>query len=311
MDATLTFFSPTEGVRLYYEWWMPVRPKAILVVVHGLGDHAGRYGPLIRYFGQREYGVAIYDQRGHGNSSGLRGHIAHFQDLLGDLAAFVQFVKEKYPGVPVFLVGHSFGGQLALNFIVRYAKGLRGILLSSPNVQLAIKVPKWKRMLSEYGHRWFPRMRIRQEIDPVLLSHDPEIVRRYKDDPLVVRRITLQTGMEIVRNLELVMALASRIHLPAFFMHAGEDKICDPEGTRRFFRRIPVARKQLKIYDGFSHELFNEVHGEEVFKDMEHWITDLMAEERALATAKKPEVRVTSPMGFAGERPWGVTSQTR
>lgn len=304
MDAVLSFFSPNEGVRLYYEWWMPERPRAILVVVHGLGDHSGRYGALLRYFGQRGYGVAIYDQRGHGHSSGVRGHITHFQDLLGDLAGFVQLVKEKYPGVPVFLIGHSFGGQIALNFIVRYAKGLRGILLSSPNVQLVLKVPQWKRWISAYGHRWFPKLRIGAEIDPTLLSHNPEIVQRYRDDPLVVRRITLQAGMEIVRNLELVMALASRIHLPAYFMHAGEDKICDPEGTRRFFRRIPVARKQLKIYDGFAHELFNEVRCDEVFHDMEQWMVDLLQEERPLATSLKPEVRVTAPAGFAREKPW-------
>lgn len=285
MDAILSYFSPVPNVRLYYEWWIPAVPKAILVVVHGIGDHSGRYGPLLRYFGERGFGVAIYDQRGHGHSEGPRGHFVHFQDLLGDLASFVQLIKEKYPGVPILMVGHSFGGQVVLNFVVRYSKGVRGIVLSSPNVQLVMKIPKWKLWISERGYRWFPKMTIKQEIDPSNLSHDPEVVQRYHEDPLVVRRITLQAGMGIVRNLDIVMALASRIHLPAFFMHAGEDKLCAPEGTRRFFRRVPVARKQLKIYDGFSHELFNEVGRDEVFHDMEEWICDLLHEDR------------TTPMG--------------
>ncbi|MBI4367368.1 MAG: lysophospholipase [Deltaproteobacteria bacterium] len=304
MDAQLAFFSPAEGVHLYYEWWMPERPKAVVVVVHGMGDHSGRYGPLIRYFGQRQYGVAIYDQRGHGHSGGPRGHVEHFQDLLGDLAYFVQMLKEHYPGVPLYLVGHGFGGQVALNFVVRYAKGLRGLLLSSPNVQLALKVPKWKQWVGRYGHRWFPRIALRHAVDSAMLSHDPDVVERHRRDPLVVRRVSLHGAVEIVRNLELVMALASRIHLPVFFMHAGADAICDPEGTRRFFRRIPVARKQLKIYDEFAHELFNEVRRDEVFRDMEQWMSELLIEERLAREPKRPEQRITVPAGLQREKPW-------
>ncbi|MBI2346843.1 MAG: alpha/beta fold hydrolase [Deltaproteobacteria bacterium] len=178
MDAQLTFFSPIDGVRLYYEWWMPPSPKAILVVVHGVGEHSGRYGPLLRYFGERGFGLAIYDQRGHGHSSGRRGHVEHFQDLLGDLAHFVQMLRERYPAVPLFLVGHSLGGQVVLNFVVRYAKGLRGIVCSSPSVQLAVPVRSWKQRLIQTMYRWVPTARVGQQIRAEDLSHDPEVVRR-------------------------------------------------------------------------------------------------------------------------------------
>lgn len=279
-SVVLSHFTVPSGPRLYYEWWMPKKPRAILVVVHGWSEHVGRYGPLVRHFVECGYGVALYDQRGHGNSGGPRGHFDSFQDLLGDLAHFIQSVRQAYPQVPLFLVGHSFGGQVALNFVVRYAKGLRGLIVSSPNIRLALPIPRWKRAISEHLHEWAPKLLVRQRIDATLLTHDAQVARAYAADPRVVHGASLRAGQEILRNLDVVMALASRIHLPSLFMHAGADAVCDPEGTRHFFRRIPVTRKRLKVYDGYYHELFNEVGRDVVFRDMTQWIDENLRDER-------------------------------
>ncbi len=281
--ATLSRFVAPDGLPLYFEWWMPQVPKAILVVVHGIGEHSGRYGPFVRHFAPRGFGVALYDQRGHGQSGGRRGHIDHFQDLLSDLAAFIQRTQDAHPGVPIFLVGHSFGGQIALNFVVRYAKGLRGLIVSSPNIVLKMKIARWKRWISNYAERLVPTLLLRQEINAAWLTHDAAVVARYQSDPRIVRSFTVQTAMEILRNQDVVMALASRIHLPALFLHAGDDKVCCPEATRSFFRRVPVARKRLKIYDGFYHEIFNEIDCAQVFCDMEHWLNEQGLDERSHA----------------------------
>ncbi len=278
--ARLATFQTTTGLSLYYEWWRPHEPKGVLVVVHGIGEHSGRYGPFIRHFFERGYAIALYDQRGHGQSEGERGHIEHIQDLLGDLADFVELTKRGFPQVPMFLVGHSFGGQIALNFAVRYSKGLRGLILSSPNIGLKLDVGKWRLRLSEALARWFPRMRMGQEIQGQFLSHDETVAAAYAVDPRVTRRFTMHAVMQVLHNLDLVMALASRIHLPSLFLHAGADHICDPEATRQFYRRIPVGRKRLKVYEGLYHELFNEIGKEAVFQDIEQWLAELLGEER-------------------------------
>lgn len=287
--AHLSFCRGAHDVRLYYEWWVPPAARAMLVLVHGIGEHSGRYGPFIRYFVERGYGVAVYDQRGHGQSEGLRGHIEHFQDLLSDLAQVLQHTKSAYPDLPYFLVGHSFGGQVALNFVVRYAKGIRGLIASSPNIALKMRIPHWKRWLSRYVQHWAPKLLLRQTFPAKWLSHDAAIVEAYLRDPRVVRHVTLHTATELLQNLDVVMALAARIHVPSLFLHAGDDQICDPEATRLFFRRIPVLRKRLKVYAGMYHELFNEVDKAAVFHDMEQWLHEVLQEDR-LGLGRSPDV---------------------
>ncbi|MBI4238142.1 MAG: lysophospholipase [Deltaproteobacteria bacterium] len=307
VSGTLSSFAVNSGLRLYYEWWVPRAPRAMLVVVHGLAEHSGRYGALVRHCVARGFGVALYDQRGHGQSDGPRGHFDHVQDLLSDLAQFVQFTKESHPGVPVILVGHSFGGQLALNFVVRYAKGLRGLIVSSPNIALKMKLAWWKRLCGEQLYRIAPRLRVGNNIDPRWLSNDPDVVRAFEQDPRICRTLTLHAAREIMRNLDVVMALASRIHIPALFLHAGDDRICDPEATRRFFRRVPVTRKRLKIYEGMQHEIFNEVKRAAVFADVEEWLTELL--QTSPAAEARPEsadeAAVAAPRSYTlgrGER---------
>lgn len=282
MDAKLSHFKASDGTQLFYQTWVPDSPMAVLVVVHGLGDHSGRYGPFTRYFVERGFAVALYDQRGHGRSEGERGHAEQFQDFLQDLAQFVQLTKERFPKLPLFLVGHSFGGQVALNFVVRYAKGLRGIVLCSPNVVLKLPVPNWKKKVAAWAKDSMGRMKISHQLDSKLLSHAPGVVAAYDNDPLVFTHVTARLGAIIMHNLDIIMALASRIHLPALFLQAGDDAICDPEGTRAFFQRVPIANKQLKIYDGMYHELFNETDRDRVFADTEIWLNEQLKEEGQL-----------------------------
>ncbi len=305
--ATIASFSTSTGATLYYEWWMPPQPKGMLLVVHGIGEHSGRYGPFVRYFFERGYAVALYDQRGHGQSSGERGHIEHLQDLLGDLADFVEHSKRAFPQLPMFMVGHSFGGQLALNFVVRYNKNLRGIILSSPNIGLKMKLSPWRLWLGESLYRWWPRAKFGQKVHARFISRDAAIVAAYEQDPRVVRQFTMHSVIQILRNLDIVMALSARIHLPALFLHAGDDQICDPEATRQFYRRIPVARKRLKVYEGMYNEIFNEAGKEIVFRDIELWLADMLRDERPqtigehAASAPAPRVHHRGDVQWMGQ----------
>lgn len=275
MKAELKYFQSFDGLKLYYEHWVPENPQGLLVLVHGLTDHAGRYGPLVRYFYQKNIAVALFDQRGHGHSEGVRGHCEHFYDYLQDLSTFIQMSRDVVPNVPIYLLGHSFGGQIVVNFIVRFTKGIRGVILSSPSLSLNLEIPKWKMYLAEVGEKWIPKLKIGHEIDPKWLSHDEEVVKRYTEDPLIFNKITLRLGREIMRNLEILQPMASRIYIPSLFMHGADDKICSPEATRKFFMRVPIAQKQLKIYPDMAHEIFNEVDNERVFNDMSTWMNAL------------------------------------
>lgn len=279
MDATISYFSTSDGLKLFYQFWVPDAPKAVLVLVHGMGDHSGRYGPFVRYFVERGFAVAAYDQRGHGRSEGERGHADQFQDFLQDLAQFIQMTKARFPKLPLFLIGHSFGGQVAINFIVRYAKGLRGVVLSSPNVALKLEVPNWKKKVADWAQNSMGHMRLTHPLNAKMLSHDPDVVKAYEEDPLVFHHVTARMGALMMHNLDIIMAMALRVHVPILFLQAGDDVICSPEGTKSFFQRVPIVKKQLKLYDGMYHELFNETHRETVFADVDTWLNEQLKEE--------------------------------
>lgn len=279
MDATISYFSTSDGLKLFYQFWVPDAPKAVLVLVHGMGDHSGRYGPFVRYFVERGFAVAAYDQRGHGRSEGERGHADQFQDFLQDLAQFIQMTKGRFPKLPLFLIGHSFGGQVAINFIVRYAKGLRGVVLSSPNVALKLEVPNWKKKVADWAQNSMGHMRLTHPLNAKMLSHDPDVVKAYEEDPLVFHHVTARMGALMMHNLDIIMAMALRVHVPILFLQAGDDVICSPEGTKSFFQRVPIVKKQLKLYDGMYHELFNETHREAVFADVDTWLNEQLKEE--------------------------------
>lgn len=309
LSAQITYCTLPSGLRLYYESWVPRSPAALVVVVHGIGEHSGRYGPLVRYLTASGYGVVLYDQRGHGQSDGVPGHVEHFQDLLSDLAHVIQTTKIAYPGVPLVLLGHSLGGQIALNFVVRYAKGIRALIASSPNIAIKLRIPQWKRWLAAVAHRIVPRYQLPQTIDPALLTHDPDVVARYAADARVIRKISLQSAQQILQNQSIVMALASRIHVPCLFLQAGDDHICDPEATRQFFRRIPVTCKRLQVYDGMYHEILNELDNTRVFADLVQWLDEtLQMDERSVgATVASREMPLP---GFdRGERWSGEGAQ--
>lgn len=301
MNAEISHLKTSDGVKLFYQWWVPDAPKAVLLLVHGIGDHSGRYGSFVKFFVQRGYAVALYDQRGHGRSDGDRGHAEQLQDFIQDLAQFLQCSKERFPQLPLYLVGHSFGGQVVLNFLVRYAKGVRGVILSSPNIQLSLPVPTWKKRVADWVQHSVGHLRLGHAINPKDLSHDAAVVTAYEEDPLVFSHVTARLGAIIMHNLEIMMALAPRIHLPALFLHAGQDVICSPEGTKAFYVRVPVSKKRLIIYDDLYHELFNELDRERVFADMAHWLEEQSKEE---ACSTRPfRGRLGSTVATAGVEP--------
>ena len=263
-----------QGLRLFYRRWEATSPKATLLFVHGLGEHSGRYNFPVEYFVPRGFNAYSFDHRGHGKSDGPRAYAPSLRILLEDIRHLLAMIHQQEDGRPIFMVAHSFGGQLAANYGISYPHSQAGILFSSPNIGLAMPVPALKVFLGRKLAGFFPKFLIKNEIDPVWVSRDPAVVQAYREDPMVGKKISLKLADLILENQSHMISLAPGFKAPAFFMHGGADKICSPEATRDFYKRAGSKDKEFKLYKGYYHEIFNDIGREDVFKDMEAWIKE-------------------------------------
>jgi alpha-beta hydrolase superfamily lysophospholipase len=264
--------STADLLRLYVRRSEADEPRGEVVVVHGFGDHSGRYALLMNHLVAQSYSVTAYDHRGHGLSDGLPGHIERFSEYEDDLDRIVAFVRARNGSQTIFLIGHSMGGLIALRYVAKKGAGLTGAVILSPLIQVAVRVPAHKLMVARWGARFAPRLRLGNGINPAALSRDPEVGRAYAADPLVNRLVSVRWFNEAVHSMTEVMALAEQIRLPLLVMHGTEDKLASVEATRQLFARVGSADKELAIYPGFYHELFNEPEKEEVFARVVEWL---------------------------------------
>ncbi len=271
-DNTVSYFKAHDNHRLYYEAWRPKKAQAILILVHGLNEHTGRYRHVVDYF-KDDYAIYLYDHRGHGKSDGVRSHVMDFSHYIKDLNEFVTLVNTENPKKKIFIIGHSMGGQIVLNFLSKYRKApLAGFITTSANVRVKLKINPIKKAVGFKLASFVPKIRLPNDVKTKWLSRDKAIVKAYEKDPLVGKNITARLAFELLTNQETLMAAAKKIQLPALMLHGGDDQICDPAGTVDFYEKLGSPDKELKIYDGMYHEIFNEFGKEEVLADVGSWL---------------------------------------
>jgi alpha-beta hydrolase superfamily lysophospholipase len=260
--------------QLYWRAWKPSGPaRALLVLAHGYAEHIGRYEHVAGFFQGRGFIFYAFDQAGHGKSDGRRGHVNAFGDYISDLKRFVAFAQEREPRLPTFLLGHSQGGLVSLAYGVGQPTELRGIVVSGPALRLAMPVPAWKLNLGKALSGVVPTLAMPNGIPSDFLTHDPLISGAYaRQDPLVFKVATARWATEFFRAQTETLAAAPRLTLPCLLLHGGDDRIASPEGTRQFFAAAGASDKTLKIYDGFYHEIFNEIGKEQVLADVAQWL---------------------------------------
>lgn len=265
-----------EGVgrlRLRYRMVEVQNARAAVIVVHGLGEHGGRYQAFAETMGAYGVSTFAYDQRGHGTSEGRRGHVSGFHVLLQDLDRFRREVSGLIDTrLPLFLLGHSMGGLVALRYLEEYDAPLHGSIIVAPWLGTAMDVPRWKVTLSSALTRVMPAVPFRNAIDPDVLSRDPEIVRAYRDDPLVHDRITPRLFTEASSAMGLVLQRSDRITAPLLFMLPGADRLVDTQRTLAFARSITGPDVSIRVYPGHYHELLNEPDRAAIVRDLRDWL---------------------------------------
>lgn len=247
-----------DGTELYACRQVPESPRGIVFVCHGLGEHIGRYAHFIEAITSHGWGVYAVDLRGHGRSGGRRGHLLAWSDYVADLEAlYGQARADGFGSSPWVQLGHSMGGLIAVHTASRHADRLRGLILCSPLLGVAAKVPGWKAMAGRLLSRLFPQISLANELDPGNLSRDPTEVRRYLDDPLVHDRVSARWFTEMNAALTEAHRLAPSLALPLLLLHGSSDEITAPEGSREFAARY-AGDADVRFLDGYVHELFHD-----------------------------------------------------
>ena len=267
-------FEGTRGTQIYYQTWTPSgKPKAILVIAHGIGEHSGRYAHVADHFTNRGFVVWACDFRGHGKSDGRRGHVDSFDDYLADVGQMIRIAKDHYPGIKTFHMGHSLGGLIGPYYAEKNPSELAGLIASAPALSEKMKVSAMKILLGKTFSGIIPTFSQTTGLDPNLLSHDQEVVKKYVEDPLVHKVVSARWFTEYRRAQDETMRLADKLTLPCLTMQGGADGIIDPAAVSEFYKRIASSDKTLKVYDGFYHEILNEIGKESVLADIDGWLS--------------------------------------
>ncbi len=262
------------GLRLFLARYGPEAPRGVLIVVHDLAEHAGRYRHLAERFAERGYAVYVPEYRGHGRSPGLQVHVDRFDEFVWDVAAARAQASAEHPALPLFLAGHSQGGLIALRSALAQPAGLAGLIVSSPllgahpSVQPGPALAAAARVLSVIA----PRLRLANHVDHAALSRDPAVGAAYAADPLVSHRVSARWYTQLLEAIADTHARAGALAVPALVMVSGADRIVDPEATARWVQAAPPQRIEFVRWEGFFHEMWNEPERERVFARMDAWL---------------------------------------
>ena len=273
MKQTEGNFKSIRDLNIFYKGWLPDgEVKAILLIVHGVGEYCERYTNMVNHFVPLGYAVYGLDHIGHGKSGGEREMVVRFDDFIEPLKAYYKMVKGWHPETPIFIYGHSLGGLITSFHLLDHQADFKGAIISAPAVMVPENISPLVIAIGKVLSIIAPKAGL-IGLDTSYLSHDKTVVDNYNADPLVFHgKMPARLSAEILRAMTRVTAEVGRISLPLFILQGSGDKIVDPAGAPMLYEKVSSKDKTLKIYEGLYHEVHNEPERETMFKDLETWL---------------------------------------
>ena len=260
-----------DGIPFFTLTWEPeTAPRAAIVLVHGLGEHCSRYRHLAEFLTQAGYAILTFDHRGHGKSGGPRGHAPSYDRMAADIDHFVQEARQHYPGLPVFVYGHSLGGALTLYYLFTCKPALQGTVVTSPGLATGQPVSGGKLLLARTLSRLLPTVTMPNGLDRENLSHDRAVIEAYNHDPLNHGVISTRLGNELISKGAWMQTQTS-LHLPLLLMQGSADHLVSPAATRVLAKNLQEQVTYVE-WPGLYHELHNEPQKQEIFDTVLTWL---------------------------------------
>jgi alpha-beta hydrolase superfamily lysophospholipase len=267
------YFAGVRDSAIYYQCWQPeTECKAVLLVVHGLAEHSGRYMNVVNHFVPLGYAVYGLDHIGHGKSEGTRVYVDRFAEYTDTLKLYFDLIRLEHPDKPVFLIGHSMGGLIGALYLLEHQDELAGAVLSGPLIKMAGDISPVVVFMGKLLSTLAPKVGL-TALSAEGVSSDPAVVQAYVNDPLVhTGKITARLAGELIAATQRINADAARITLPLLIVQGSEDKLVDPAGAKLLYDAVSSGDKTLNIYEGFYHEVCNEPECHQVLSDIEAWL---------------------------------------
>ncbi|MFU8827285.1 MAG: lysophospholipase [Brevefilum sp.] len=265
-----------KGVRdldVYYQSFLPEGDtKAAVLIVHGLGEHSGRYTNVVNYLLPLGYAVYGVDLPGHGKSEGVREYVKDFDDYIQTVTTVYNILKAEQPGKPMFLLGHSMGGLISCHYLLEHSDDFQGAVISGPGILVPDFVNKFTIFAGKLLSIIAPKVGL-IGLDPSGVSRDPEVVQSYIDDPLVyLGKTTARLSAEMLQAMMTVSEKIAQITAPLLIVHGSDDQLVNPKASQLLYERASSTDKTLKVYDGLAHEVFNEPEHQEVLSNVADWL---------------------------------------
>ena len=267
-------FCGHDGLELYYQRWEQDNgdSKATFIIIHGLGDHSGRYMNLVNVLVANGICVLAFDIRGHGRSPGKRGAIGQFSEFRQDVDAFVDLIRSQQPqDLPLFLMGHSLGGLIVLDVALHGISGVDGIIISSPALDSG-GISAFLMSASKVLSRIWPNLGIKTGLDVSGISRDPDVVTAYHNDPLTHGIGTPRLATESSKTMSWCFDNAERLDIPILMIHGSSDRITSPQHSRQFFEQITHADKTYLAFEGGFHSSHNDIDHEQATSEILNWL---------------------------------------
>lgn len=275
----------TDDIELFWQSWQPDTPAGVIVLIHGLADHSGRFSETGRYFAAHAWAVYSCDLRGHGQSSDGhqqgRVHVEHFDDYAKDVKAMLSLAKQRHPDLPLVILGHSMGGLISLAYALDHPDELDGAVLSSPalGTHPDARPPALLNWLVRVLVHIKPRLLFPSDLETEAICRDPAVVKAYVDDPLVSDKVSARWYVEITRAIDDIQGRAVELKVPTLLMQSGADRLVDPQAASQWAKDAPAETLKLVVWDDLFHEMFNEPEKDKVRACVLEWLSQNFSAE--------------------------------